>query len=142
MKNKKRAIIQTENGWQTVARYKAEQVFGKPLAGKHPVHHANGDFTNDENNNLVICESRSYHMLLHKRMKKLKLKCLAKYNDNLITTKAVAKNNNIPYRLKVKQNKKEREQNKKYKQNKRELKKLNLCKKLYEVFGDDCIFNL
>lgn len=47
----------------------AERVYGKPLPAKSRVHHADGDCTNNENYNLVICENDGYHFLLHTRAK-------------------------------------------------------------------------
>lgn len=48
-------------------RIVAEKVLGKKLQTKNQVHHI--DFCNEhnENNNLVVCENREYHMLLHRR---------------------------------------------------------------------------
>lgn len=48
-------------------RQKAELALGRPLPGKHPVHHVDGNRANNANSNLVICESTAYHHLLHRR---------------------------------------------------------------------------
>ena len=45
----------------------AEKALGKPLPLSAIVHHADNNSTNDKNNNLVVCENRGYHMLLHTR---------------------------------------------------------------------------
>jgi hypothetical protein len=54
---------------RTVLRHvlKAEKVLGKRLPKGAEVHHFDGDRGNDENNNLVICQDKAYHMLLHAR---------------------------------------------------------------------------
>jgi hypothetical protein len=44
-----------------------ERVLGHPLSRKHPVHHANGDESDNGNTNLVVCENNTYHLLLHVR---------------------------------------------------------------------------
>ena len=45
----------------------AEKALGKILRRTAPVHHANEDPSNNANSNLVICNSPSYHRLLHAR---------------------------------------------------------------------------
>ncbi len=45
----------------------AEKALGRFLSPSHPVHHADGNHTNDKKNNLVICEDKKYHSLLHMR---------------------------------------------------------------------------
>lgn len=47
----------------------AEKALGKPLPRGAEVHHADGDTHNNQNSNLVICQGRAYHMLLHARMR-------------------------------------------------------------------------
>lgn len=54
---------------QPESRSLAQKALGHPLSGKHPVHHANEIFNDNRPENLVICESHRYHMLLHARMK-------------------------------------------------------------------------
>jgi hypothetical protein len=49
-----------------------ENVLGKYLDKKHIPHHINEVKSDNRNNNLVICESRAYHNLLHMRMKAYK----------------------------------------------------------------------
>ena len=51
----------------------AEKVLGGPLPDGAEVHHANGIRSDNRNENLVICESRAYHRLLHQRMKAVAL---------------------------------------------------------------------
>lgn len=45
----------------------AEKALGKFLPEKAHVHHADTNIKNNSNNNLVICEDRVYHGLLHRR---------------------------------------------------------------------------
>lgn len=52
----------------TRALANAEKALGKRVPKGAIVHHASGDWTDDSNENLVICPSAEYHRLLHKRM--------------------------------------------------------------------------
>ena len=45
----------------------AEKALGKRLPKGSEVHHVDGSRTNDNNSNLVICQDRTYHKLLHMR---------------------------------------------------------------------------
>ena len=44
-----------------------EKVLGNILPFTACIHHINGDSTNDANNNLLVCENNSYHILIHTR---------------------------------------------------------------------------
>lgn len=50
----------------------AEEVLGKPLPEKAEVHHVDKNRLNNATSNLVICQDRSYHMLLHQRIRALR----------------------------------------------------------------------
>ena len=49
-----------------------EKALGKSLPVGAEVHHIDENKANNSHNNLVICESRAYHRLLHRRMRALK----------------------------------------------------------------------
>jgi len=55
------------NGYVLRAVFIAENVLGKNLPFDAVIHHFDGNPGNDNNENLVICENRAYHSLLHKR---------------------------------------------------------------------------
>ena len=58
-----------ENGIRMVEHLRiAERVFGGKLPAGAVVHHANGNKTDNRNENLVICPDQKYHLLLHTRM--------------------------------------------------------------------------
>ena len=60
-----------KNGYVRRAILIAEQVLGKPLPTGSEVHHFNEIKGDDENNNLIICENKQYHHLLHQRARAL-----------------------------------------------------------------------
>jgi Flp pilus assembly pilin Flp/predicted nucleic acid-binding Zn ribbon protein len=59
------------DGGQFEHRVIAERVLGGPLPKGAVVHHHDENTLNNSNQNLVICQSRTYHMLLHARMRVL-----------------------------------------------------------------------
>ena len=50
----------------------AEKAIGRFLPEKVEVHHVNSIEDDNRNTNLVICENRAFHKLLHKRMRAFK----------------------------------------------------------------------
>ena len=50
----------------------AEKALGRPLPNGVEIHHIDEDKSNNANNNLVICPSKAYHWLLHRRLRALK----------------------------------------------------------------------
>jgi HNH endonuclease len=48
---------------------KAEKALGKKLPKGAVVHHLNNRPWDNRNENLVVCPSQNYHLLLHRRMK-------------------------------------------------------------------------
>lgn len=46
-----------------------ERALGKYLPKNCEIHHVDGDITNNWPYNLVICQDRAYHMLLHSRQR-------------------------------------------------------------------------
>ena len=52
-------------------RVLAERALRKPLPPRAEVHHVDGDGLNNGKGNIVVCENRAYHMLLHQRQRAL-----------------------------------------------------------------------
>jgi hypothetical protein len=50
----------------------AEKALGHILPPKAEVHHVNHITHENQNSNLVVCEDRAYHMLLHKKERRLR----------------------------------------------------------------------
>ena len=46
-----------------------EAILGKPLPKKAVIHHVDGNPLNNEHSNLVVCDSQSYHMIIHTRQR-------------------------------------------------------------------------
>ncbi len=65
-------IAVRNNGLTYEHRNIAEAVLVRPMSGTEEIHHVDGNPSNNANSNLVICPSRAYHMLLHKRARALK----------------------------------------------------------------------
>src|SRR2546425_2225782 len=59
-------------GGELNARVVAERAVGHALPRTVIVHHHDENTLNDRNDNLVICEDRAYHLLIHMRMRVLK----------------------------------------------------------------------
>jgi len=55
-----------KNGYVLRSILFSEKALGKPIPPKARVHHFDGDTSNDHEN-LVICESQTYHSFLHQR---------------------------------------------------------------------------
>jgi hypothetical protein len=66
-------LLITKNGKsEKKHRIIIKKILGHEINKRHPVHHFDGNGGNNENHNLVLCESQFYHGLLHKRAKALK----------------------------------------------------------------------
>ena len=59
------------SGYISVATLVAEKALGKFLPKKAMVHHVDCNKENNKNSNLVVCQDRAYHNMLHRRMKAL-----------------------------------------------------------------------
>ena len=60
-----------QKGYIAESRVIAEAVLRKILPGSVVIHHANGKRADNRHENLVICESQSYHILLHNRARRI-----------------------------------------------------------------------
>lgn len=50
-------------------RVVVEQILGRPLAGEECVHHLNEIKSDNRPENLVVCPTQAYHLLLHARQR-------------------------------------------------------------------------
>lgn len=57
------------NGYVREHLIVAERALRRAVPAKHPVHHVDGNGTNNAPQNLVICEDQGYHLLLHQRQR-------------------------------------------------------------------------
>ncbi len=57
----------SDRHFNRLSRLKVESVLGRKLSPKHPVHHVNGIKSDLSNRNLVVCEDKQYHDILHQR---------------------------------------------------------------------------
>ncbi len=62
-------MLSTPRGQRAAHLVIAERALGKPLPIGAEVHHVDRNRHNNANTNLVICQDRSYHRLLHVRQK-------------------------------------------------------------------------
>lgn len=89
------------SGHKGVHIVKAEKALGRYIPDKAEVHHLDGDSRNNENNNIVICENRAYHKLLHRRLRAYE----ATGNPNMAVC-GICKKWDFPENLYIKENKK------------------------------------
>lgn len=50
----------------------AESILGRYISNKIHIHHIDENKSNDEHNNLIICENKEFHLMLHRRMRAYK----------------------------------------------------------------------
>lgn len=68
------AHLVDENGFRSFIPlhiFIATMVLGHRLPQGACIHHVNGDYTDNINSNLVICQDAEYHSLLHMRTKEV-----------------------------------------------------------------------
>jgi len=106
-------------GYVYRSRLVAEKALGKPLPKGVDVHHFDEDITNDSNDNLVVCESRGYHIFLHHRTRAYRAcghanwrKCpfCKEYDDpkNMVITKSNRAYHRICHRIYMRNYKRDR----------------------------------
>lgn len=64
--------VKAPDGWVAEHAYLAEQALGKPVPAGAELHHINGTRRDNSRGNLVLCQDRKYHRLLHQRKAALK----------------------------------------------------------------------
>ena len=62
----------TQTGYIQRSHFVVEKILGKYLPKNCEVHHVNEIRDDDEPKNLVVCQDRAYHFLLHRRQRALK----------------------------------------------------------------------
>lgn len=60
------------NGYVAEHVFLAQQALRKPLPPRAEVHHVNGKKGENHRGNLILCQDRAYHMLLHRRARALR----------------------------------------------------------------------
>lgn len=81
-------------------RHIAERALGKSLPAEAEVHHVDGNRKNNANSNLVVCENKTYHFLLHSRARTVQrggdpnTEKLCAVCDSLVSRSGFRKRNN------------------------------------------------
>lgn len=60
--------LRKSDGYAYEHRVVAQRALGRPLPDGCEIHHVDEDRGNNDPSNLVICEDRGYHKLLHRRL--------------------------------------------------------------------------
>jgi hypothetical protein len=71
LRSRYRFVNDGKNNGITAHKVIAEKVLKRPLPDGVEIHHVDNNGHNNEHRNLVICEDRAYHALLHRRVKAL-----------------------------------------------------------------------